>query len=118
MSNYMMINGSRIPLSEETAKELEKQFGKNSIRKYLGNTWLGKEILGTFSPKIYMTSENDGKRLTVFLPLPNSNPDWTFSAWDSAKEIFHKCKKLGGNVQIRHDHDAGTQKNIVIQIDL
>ena len=112
MKNYMMIDGKKINISDETVKELREAYLADSVTQYI-NKLDGEQVYGECSSRIIV--KRVSRDTFIKLPLPNANAEWSFSVWEQAKKIVKDITKLGRHAYPYHTNKED-YKYVVIKI--
>ena len=102
MDNYIMIEGRKIEISEDTAKNIKETFIKVSPIEEFVNFMSD----GGYAEYVLEGSYIDGENM--FIKIPPANASWCFDVFDAAKEYYGKtsnyptgCPTKSGYLTIR-----------------
>ena len=105
MKNYICIEGERIQLSQESAQNIKEslQKPKDRIDEIIAGL-PDDDFVFISKPKSRICREFIDRQEYVKIPLPNSNPEWTFWAFDCVKQFV---KEYGTGCYPIHEDEPG-----------
>jgi hypothetical protein len=117
MNNFMMINGKKIEISQESADNLEREFAPKSKRQIFIDKWVGTQLPHGLSDQVVKETTVNGERF-LLLTLPGANTERTLGAWKLAKQIINDAKNQNIHAYPQHYTLEGidTRRNVVINV--